>query len=39
MGGADRCVMGDLDRFTPVNGECLKRIVVDKTDSRAARRA
>jgi hypothetical protein len=26
--GADRCSMGDLDRFTATGGECLQRIVV-----------
>ena len=24
--GGDRCVMGDLDRFTPVKGDCLSKI-------------
>jgi hypothetical protein len=30
--GGDRCVMGDLDKFSPATGECLARVRVVKSD-------
>jgi hypothetical protein len=28
VSGGDRCVVGDLDRFSPADGQCLARVRV-----------
>jgi len=32
VGGGDRCEMGELDKFSPVKGECLARVRVVASD-------
>ncbi|MCC7483826.1 MAG: hypothetical protein IT529_02450 [Burkholderiales bacterium] len=32
VSGGDRCVVGDLDRFSPADGECLKRVRVQASE-------